>query len=303
MSMIACSAAWSIWVTKSLARFEVTFSPPPSSAARLMIEPARRAARTAMLSMGCMGRVFYRCMPPIRIVLCRPSHPGNIGAAARAMKAMGLTDLPWVATERSPAKEEQWLATSAVDVLNAATVHATLQEAVKDCVAAFALSARPREWSPQVLDVRSAAARAVEMDAPVAFVFGNEAAGLTNDEMFACQFLVHIPANPEFSSLNLAQAVQAFAYELRMCVDVAMPFARVEKRATVEDMGGLYVHFHQAATISGFLAPNSRLPARWRRLFSRVPAFEREDVNILRRLLKALMSSRAATPTPKGQVI
>src|SRR5258707_15350988 len=132
MSMIACSAAWSTWVTKSLARFEVTFSPPPpSSAARLMIEPARRAARTAMLSMGCMGRVFYRCMPPIRIVLCRPSHPGNIGAAARAMKAMGLTDLRLVAPERYPAKEEQWLPTSAVDGLNAATVHATLQEAGK----------------------------------------------------------------------------------------------------------------------------------------------------------------------------
>jgi len=246
-----------------------------------------------------MGRVFYRCMPPIRIVLCRPSHPGNIGAAARAMKAMGLTDLRLVAPERYPAKEEQWLATSAVDVLNAATVHATLQEAVKDCVAAFALSARPREWSPQVLDVRSAAARAVEMDAPVAFVFGNEAAGLTNDEMFACQFLVHIPANPEFSSLNLAQAVQVVAYELRMCVDVAMPFARVEKRATVEDMEGLYAHFEQAATISGFMAPNSRLRERWRRLFSRVPAFEREEVNILRGLLKALMSGRNPRHEPR----
>src|SRR5260370_41522090 len=165
MSMRACSASWSIWVTKPLARVEGPFSPPPSSAARLMIEPARRAARTAWLSMGCMGRVFYRCMPPIRIVLCRPSHPGNIGAAARAMKAMGLTDLRLVAPERYPAKEEQWLATSAVDVLNAATVHATLQEAVKDGRAAFALSARPREWSPQVLAVRSPAARPVGMDA------------------------------------------------------------------------------------------------------------------------------------------
>src|SRR5260221_1542683 len=125
-------------------------------------------------------------------------------------------------------------------------------EAINDCVAAFALSARPREWSPQVLDVRTAAARAVELNDKVAFVFGNEAAGLTNDEMFACQFLVHIPANPEFSSLNLAQAVQGVAYELRMCVDVAMPFARVEKRATVEDMAGLYAHFEQAATIIGF---------------------------------------------------
>ena len=229
-------------------------------------------------------------MPPIRFVLCRPSHPGNIGAAARAIKAMGLTDLRLVAPERYPAPEAQWMATNAGDVLEAAKIHSTLAESIKDCVAAFALSARPREWSPQVLDVRSAAARAVQINDQVAFVFGNEQAGLTNEEMFACQFLVHIPANPEFSSLNLAQAVQVVAYELRMCVDVAMPFARVEKRATVEDLEGLYVHLEDAATTSGFMAPNSRLRERWRRLFSRVPAFEREEVNILRGLLKALMS-------------
>src|SRR5213075_1930379 len=235
------------------------------------------------------GRRHKTSMPPIRIVLCRPSHPGNIGAAARAMKAMGLTDLRLVAPERFPAKEEQWLATNAVDVLNAATVHATLHEAVKDCVAAFALSARPREWSPQVLDVRNAAARAVEMNDKVAFVFGQEAAGLTNDEVFACQFMVHIPANPEFSSLNLAQAVQVVAYEVRMAVDVAMPFTRVEKRATVEDMEGLYSHLEEAAVTSGFMTQQSRLRERWRRLFSRVPAVEREEVNIVRGLLKALM--------------
>src|SRR3954462_8499978 len=124
-------------------------------------------------------------MPPIRIVLCRPSHPGNIGAAARAMKAMGLADLRLVAPERYPVKADQWMATNAVDVLHAATVPATLGDAISDCVAAVALSARPREWSPQVLDVRTAAARAVEMNDSVAFVFGNEAAGLSNDEMFA----------------------------------------------------------------------------------------------------------------------
>ena len=227
-------------------------------------------------------------MPPIRIVLCRPSHPGNIGAAARAMKTMGLADLRLVAPERYPAPEAQWMATNAVDVLESATQHSTLEEAIKDCVAAFAMSARPREWSPQVLDVRSAAARAVEMNDTVAFVFGNETAGLTNEEMFACQFLVHIPANPQFSSLNLAQAVQVVAYELRMCVDVAMPFARVEKRATVEDLEGLYAHLEDAATASGFMAPNSRLKERWRRLFSRVPSLEREEVHIMRGLLKAL---------------
>jgi tRNA/rRNA methyltransferase len=226
---------------------------------------------------------------PIRIVLCRPSHPGNIGSAARAMKAMGLSDLRLVAPERYPAPEAQWMATGGVDVLQAAQIHETLEDAIKDCVAAFALSARPREWSPQVLDVRSAAARAGEMQGDLAFVFGNEAAGLTNEEMFACQFLVHIPANPEFSSLNLAQAVQIVAYELRMAADVAMPFARVEKPATVDDLEGLYAHLEQAAVSSEFMTQNSRLLERFRRLFSRVPRMEREEVNILRGLLKALL--------------
>ena len=225
----------------------------------------------------------------IRIVLCRPSHPGNIGSAARAMKTMGLADLRLVAPERFPAKEADWMATNAVDVLERSTIHEHLLDAIKDCTATFAMSARGREWSPQVLDVRSAAARAVEVDGPVAFVFGNEVAGLSNDEMFACQHLVHIPANPEFSSLNLAQAVQVVAYELRMCKDVAIPFARQEMRATVQDLEGLYGHLEEAALKSGFMAPSSRLRERWRRLFSRVPGMEREEVNILRGLLKALL--------------
>jgi tRNA/rRNA methyltransferase len=227
----------------------------------------------------------------IRIVLCRPSHPGNIGAAARAMKTMGLADLRLVAPERFPAPEAEWMATNAVDVLKSCRVVETLAEAIGDCVAAFALSARPREWSPQVLDVRSAALRAGEMQGDVAFVFGAEDAGLTNDEMFACQYLVHIPASREFSSLNLAQAVQVVAYELRMCVDPSMPFSRVEKQATVEDLEGLYQHLEEAAVRSGFMTPASRLRERWRRLFSRVPGLEREEVNIMRGLLKALLQN------------
>ncbi|TAK81486.1 MAG: RNA methyltransferase [Betaproteobacteria bacterium] len=227
-------------------------------------------------------------MPRIRIVLCRPSHPGNIGAAARAMKTMGLSDLRLVAPERFPAPEAGWMATNAVDVLASARIHNSLREAIGDCVAAFAMSARPREWSPQVLDVRTAAARAMSCDGDVAFVFGNETAGLTNEEMFACQFLVHIPASAEFSSLNLAQAVQVTAYELFMTNAPAVQ-GRSEKLATVDDIEGLYAHLEQAALSTGFMAPGSRLRERWRRLFSRVPALEREEVNILRGLLRALL--------------
>ena len=231
-------------------------------------------------------------MRRIRIVLCRPSHPGNIGAAARAMKTMGLSDLRLVAPERFPAPEAQWMATSAIDVLQAATVHSSLGDSIRDCVAAFALSARAREWSPQVVDARTAAARATQLEGDVAFVFGNETAGLTNEELFACQFLVHIPANAEFSSLNLAQAVQVVAYELRMAAEASIPAHRTTPLATVEDMEGMYAHLEQAAITSGFHVPGSgtRLPERLRRLFSRVPALEREEVNIVRGLLKALLS-------------
>jgi len=224
-----------------------------------------------------------------RVVLVGTQHPGNIGSAARAMKTMGFTDLRLVAPDRYPAPEAQWMATNAGDVLERVQILQELKPAIQDCVATFAMSARGREWSPQVLDVRTAAMRAREVQGDVAFVFGNEQAGLTNDELFACQHLVHIPASKEFSSLNLAQAVQVVAYELHMAEDVAIPSARSLQLATVEDLEGLYAHLEDAATRSGFMAPQSRLRERWRRLFSRVPSFEREEVNILRGLLKALL--------------
>jgi tRNA/rRNA methyltransferase len=230
-------------------------------------------------------------MQNIRIVLCRPSHPGNIGAAARAMKTMGLADLRLVAPEHWPAKEDQWMATHAQDVLEKASIHGDLQSAIHDCAASFALSARPRERSPQVLDLRAAAGQAAQVDGQVAFVFGAEDAGLTNEEVLACQFFVHIPANPGFSSLNLAQAVQVVAYELRMVFEKSIPPQRTEKPATNADREGLYAHLEEAALRSGFYVPSSgsRLPDRLRRLFSRIPALEREEVNIVRGLLKALL--------------
>ena len=210
------------------------------------------------------------------------------------MKTMGLADLRLIAPEKFPAPEARWMATNAIDVLDRAQVHATLAEAISDCVAAFALSARPREWSTQVLDARAAAARAVELDGDVAFVFGNEQAGLTNEEMLACQYLVHIPANPGFTSLNLAQAVQVVAYELFMTSKPETGKFRSEKAATIQDLEGLYGHLEQAAIESEFFDPasNSKLPTRLRRLFSRVPDMEREEVNILRGLLKALKNPK-----------
>lgn len=233
----------------------------------------------------------------VRIVLCRPSHPGNIGSSARAMKNMGITELWLVEPKRFPDPQADWLATGAVDVLRSARVCAGLAEALGDCVAAYAVSARSREWSLEVLAARAAAPQVLRDAAsgPVALVFGNESAGLSNEEMLACQRLVHIPANPAYSSLNLAQAVQVLCYELRVAADLGTVAAASElPRATVADMEGLYAHLDAASLASGFQDPErpGRLRDRWRRLFARAP-LEREEVNILRGLLKALLKRNA----------
>jgi TrmH family RNA methyltransferase len=158
-----------------------------------------------------------------RIVLVRTSHPGNIGSAARAMKNMGIASLVLVAPKRFPDPEATALASGADDVLAGARVVESLTEAIGDCVAAYALSARMREWGPENVAVRDAAIAAVagSGDGPIAFVFGNEASGLTNEELLACQHHVRIPTDPAWSSINLAQAVQIVAYELRMAATVA----------------------------------------------------------------------------------
>ena len=172
----------------------------------------------------------------IRIVLVRTSHPGNIGSAARAMKNMGIVSLALVNPKRFPDPEATALASGADDVLAGARVSGTLTDAIGDCVAAYALSARLREWGPENMAVREAAAAAMArtQDGPIAFVFGNEASGLSNEELLACQYHVRIPTDPVWSSINLAQAVQIVAYELRMAATAgAMPEARIEPAATV----------------------------------------------------------------------
>src|SRR5258706_201239 len=190
---------------------------------------------------------------------------------------------------------------AAAAVLRISKIQETLGQATEDWVAAFGMSARPREWSPQVLELRVAGARAGEHDGPVAFVFGNEQAGLTNEEMFACQYLVHIPASAEFSSLNLAQAVQVVAYELFMASGPFVLQPASEKLATLADIEGLYAHLHDAAVKSGFHVPEAgpKLPERLRRLFSRVPELTREEVNIVRGLLKALLGKKRSKQPPE----
>ncbi len=226
-----------------------------------------------------------------RIVLCQPSHPGNIGAAARAMKTMGIGDLRIIGGTSHLAREALAMAANSRDVLERARAHANLGEALGDCVAAFAFSARPREWAPRLFDVREAALHAAALAAggPIAFVFGNETAGLSNEEMFACQYLVRIPTSAELHSLNLAQAVQIAVYELRMAAAIQEPRPRANQSATIDDLEGLYRHLEEEARTCGFFDPEDpkRLRERLRRMFARA-SLEREEVNIIRGLLRAL---------------
>lgn len=233
----------------------------------------------------------------IRIVLVRTTHPGNIGAAARAMKTMGLARLFLVSPRRFPDPQAEAMATGAGDLLAAAHVCATLDEALAGTTLAFALTARRRELSHAALDVRAAGEAAIGEAAiggakaagEVAFVFGTEMSGLANDEAIRCQRVVHIPTNPQYASLNLAAAVQVVAYELRRAAIGRIDFDNERfEAATYEDIEGFYAHLERSVVASGFLDPASpkRLMERLRRLFGRT-RLEREEVNILRGILTA----------------
>ena len=160
------------------------------------------------------GRTLHR----VRIVLVEPTHPGNVGAAARAMKAMGLDRLVLVAPKRFPSTEATARAAGADDVLHEAQVVESLDDALADCGYVLGTTARPRRIEWPVLDAREGAFRAIAQAArtPVAVVFGRESAGLTNAELDRCSALVRIPAAAHFSSLNVAAAVQILAYEMRV---------------------------------------------------------------------------------------
>jgi len=231
----------------------------------------------------------------IRVVLSHTSHPGNIGAAARAMKTMGLARLYLVNPKRFPHPDAKAMASGALDVLNEARVCAGLDEALAGTVLAAALSARQRELAPPAKEARSAAQELVAVAAkhPVALVFGPEMSGLEREEVGRCQMLVHIPANPEYASLNLAAAVQVLCYELRIAALVqAAPDEPVPELARLEDVELFYRTIEEIFIEIGFLNPEypKRLMPRLRRLFSRT-RLEKEELNILMGFLKAIRNS------------
>jgi tRNA/rRNA methyltransferase len=238
----------------------------------------------------------------LRIVLCQTSHPGNIGAAARAMKTMGLHQLYLVSPESFPDAHATAMATGAADLLETAHVCNTLEEALTGCALVIGLSARKRQLSHELLAVRPAAERAlgIAKSQQVALVFGTEMSGLSNAELDLCQLLAMIPTNPDFSSLNLAAAVQVVCYELRMAAlagdtsDIAKPPMPL---ATSDEIEGFYKHLEETLVKIGFLNPDEpkKLMQRVRRIYARAN-LEKEEVNILRGILKL---TRAPRPPAK----
>lgn len=235
----------------------------------------------------------------IRIVLCQTSHPGNIGSAARAMKTMGLQHLYLVKPDKFPDAHATALATGAADLLENAIVTETLSEALTGCAFAIGLSARKRYLSHETVNAREAALQGSKIAAsqPVAFVFGTEMSGLSNAELDCCQLLAMIPANPEYSSLNLAAAVQVVCYELRMAIlEGKLNAPESLELATNDELERFYAHLEQTLIHIGYLNPKApkKLSERLRRIYARA-RLEKEEVNLLRGVLTLTQEPRKHT--------
>jgi len=247
----------------------------------------------------------------IRVVLVNTSHAGNIGGAARAMKNMGLSRLVLVDPEDFPSPNAVARASGATDILDSAQVVATLEEALVGCSLVLGTSARDRRIPWPLLDPHECASVSVEQAASggeVALVFGREYAGLTNEELQRCQYHVHIPSDPQFSSLNLAAAVQVLTYEVRMAWLVAegRP-TKVEKLettamldaqpVTVDELENYFGHLEQTLVDIGFLDPAKprHLMPRLRRLYGR-SGISKLEMNILRGILTETQKAARGEP-------
>ena len=236
----------------------------------------------------------------IRIVLMQTSHPGNIGATARAMKNMGLEKLYLVQPKQPNSLQAVSRAAGALDVLDRAVIVDTLDEAIADCVWVAGTSARLRTIEWPILEPRECVAQALEYidEGDIALVFGRENSGLTNEEMEKCNALLHIPTNPEYSSLNVAAAVQVVCYECRL----ALLAGKAEKSrgkkhikdapASVAQREGLYQHMYDALMQIDFFGTSNPdvIMRRLKGLFNRAQMTQRE-VGILRGVCKAILDS------------
>ncbi|HKJ21727.1 MAG TPA: RNA methyltransferase [Gammaproteobacteria bacterium] len=238
----------------------------------------------------------------IHFVLVNPTHPGNIGAAARAMKNMGLRHLALVKPKLYPSAEATARASGADDILAAARVHDCLEQALESCDLVIGASARPRSIAWPSLGARECADMISGEGARrrVAILFGREHAGLTNAELDRCHYLLHIPCSAQYPSLNLAAAVQIVAYELLMAAGSAPVVADTgENAANSAEMERFYRHLEQVLVDVAFLDPGhpKKLMRRLRRVFNRARP-DRQELNILRGILSAVQQARASLSKP-----
>lgn len=235
----------------------------------------------------------------IRIVLVETSHTGNMGSVARAMKTMGLTNLYLVNPLVKPDSQAISLAAGASDVIGDAVIVDSLDEAIAGCSLVVGTSARSRTLPWPMLDARECGVKCVEegAQAPVAIVFGRERVGLTNDELQKCHYHVAIPANPDYSSLNLAMAVQILAYEVRMAFlqsdRTEQPQYEESPYPLVDDLERFYQHLEQMMVNSGFIRQSNpgQVMSKLRRLYTRARP-ERDELNILRGMLASFEKKR-----------
>ena len=247
-----------------------------------MVRAGRQIGEDAGVSNDLLMRV--------RVVLVEPQHPGNIGAAARAMKTMGLSDLALVRPDKFPHPEAAAMAVGATDLLDAAPIHADLPAAIGDCGLVVGCSARLRSLPHNTSTPRELAPRlAREIGGRIALVFGSERVGLSNDDLELCHELVSIPANPEFRVLNLAAAVQILCYELRLASAAQLAGAPEHVPVDQREMELFFAHLERVLVELKFLNPQHprQLMRRLRRLYSRAVPNENE-MHILRGILAAI---------------
>ena len=262
-----------------------------------------------MVGAGSGGALEYQSgpgilrinIPRIRFVLVETSHPGNIGAVARAMKNMGLTELVLVKPKEFPHPEATARASGADDVLAAARVVPTLAQGLAGCGLVYATTARTREQYFRVVDAREAGERMAEQarsaTGAVAVLFGTERFGLSNEHLLAAHALIRIPANPEYESLNVAMAAQLIAYEIRMAHLAGTTPSRAPRDttlATPEDMERFYTHLETVMHEADFrdrTQGGTHLMGRIRRMFQRAE-LDGNEVNILRGILTAVQNRR-----------
>ena len=234
----------------------------------------------------------------VRIVLVETTHPGNIGAAARAMKNMGLEQLCLVSPQHYPNAEATARASGADDLLARARVFHSLDDALAGCRLVIGTSARQRTVAWPLLDPRGCGTLLIQeaTAGQVALVFGRESSGLSNGELDRCNYLVHIPTSPVYSSLNLAAAVQVLSYETRQAwlSDASVATEPVREVATAEMLEGFHQHLTQALLEIGFADPqqSEKLLRRLRSLFHRARP-DRDELNILRGILSAAQGRKS----------